>query len=117
MHYRVTQDRGCQSPQGVVYGPGQKVESGDFDQDLLDRLVKKGFLETYDPDAPPPPAPKGRTGRTIPSIWTVDPDGIRGMSIEQLNIMILERDDSIEPFETVEEAVAWLTQDYEEIAV
>lgn len=114
MHYRTTKDRGCQSPSAVVYGPGEKIDSGEFDQDYLDRLVEKGFLETYNPDTPPPPAPAGRTGRIIPSIWVTDPVGILGLSVDQLNIMILERDGSIEPFETAEEAAAWLCQDYEE---
>jgi hypothetical protein len=117
MHYRVTKTRGCQSPKGAVYGSGEKIDSGEFDQDLLDRLVAKGFLETYDPDAAPPPPPVGRTGRVTPSIWTMDPDGIRGLALDQLNIMILERDDEVAPFETVEEAAAWLSQDYEEIPV
>jgi hypothetical protein len=47
----------------------------------------------------------------------MDPDGIRGLALDQLNIMILERDDEVAPFETVEEAAAWLSQDYEEIPV
>jgi len=117
MHYRVTQDRGCQSPTGVVYAPGQKIDSGEFDQGLLDRLVAKGFLETYEPNAAPPPAPAGRPVRTIPSIWVMDPAGIRGMSLDQLNIMILELDDSVDLFEDADEAAAWLSKDYEEIAV
>jgi hypothetical protein len=117
MHYRVTQNRGCQSPSGIIYAPGQKIDSGEFDQGLLDRLVTKGFLETYDPNEAPPPPPVGRVGRINPSIWAMDPSGIRGLDVDQLNIMILERDDRIEPFETAEEAAAWLCQDFEEIPV
>lgn len=114
MHYRVTKNRGCLAPTGTYYAPGQGIDKGEFDQARIDRLVETGFLETYDPDAPPPPPPEGRPVRTIPSIWTVDPAGIRGLGVDQLNIMILERDPSIEPFETAEEAAAWLSQDYEE---
>jgi hypothetical protein len=117
MHYRVTKDRGCQSPSGIVYAPCQKIDSGEFDQGLLDRLVDKGFLETYDPNEAPPPAPVGRPVRTIPSIWIVDPAGIRGLSLDQLNIMILERDGDIAPFEDEDEAAGWLSKDFEEIAV
>jgi hypothetical protein len=47
----------------------------------------------------------------------MDPDGIRGMSLDQLNVLILERDDSVELFEDVDEAAAWLSKDFEEIAV
>ena len=117
MHYRTTKDRGCQSPSAIVYGPGEKIDSGEFDQGLLDRLVAKGFLEIYDPSAPPPPPPAGRTGRVSPSIWTMDPDGIRGMSLDQLNVLILERDDSVELFEDVDEAAAWLSKDFVEVPV
>ena len=118
MHYRVTQDRGCQSSTGIIYAAGQTVDLGEFTgQDLIDRLVAKGFLEAFDPTTPPPPPPKGRTGRMNPSIWVVDPSGIRGLDVDQLNVMILERDAKVQPFETVEEASAWLSQDYEEIAV
>lgn len=117
MHYRVTKDRGCQSPNGIVYDSGQKIDSGEFDQGLLDRLVAKGFLETYDPNEAPPPPPAGRTGRIIPSIWIVDPSGIRGLSLDQLNIMILERDPDVAPFEDELEAAGWLSKDFEEITV
>lgn len=44
--------------------------------------------------------------------WSFDPDGLRGHDLDTLNVMILERDGDVDPFESVEEAVAWLSQDY-----
>ena len=52
----------------------------------------------------------------VNSRWDLDPDGLRGMTLDQLNVMILERDDSVEPQETVEEAVEWLSQDFKPAA-
>ena len=120
MHYRVAKDRGCQTPKGVYISPGTAIEVGDFGQDRVNRLVEKGYLESYLPEVVQLPAPKKREGRpvrTIPSIWVNDPAGIRGMDVDALNIMILERDDSVEPFDTAEEAIAWLSQDFEPVAL
>lgn len=47
-----------------------------------------------------------------PTPWTLDPTSLNGKTLEQLNVMIQERDDKVEPFQTVEEASAWLSQDF-----
>lgn len=47
------------------------------------------------------------------SQWTLDPDTLKDKSLDDLNVMVLERDSSVEPFETEEEAIAYLSQDYE----
>ncbi len=120
MHYRVRKDRGSLSPSGKYYAPGAAIKVGDFGQEHVDHLVEAGYLESYAVAPPAPPAPpkrEGRPVRTIPSIWVTDPAGIRGMGVDELNIMILERDDSVEPFETAEEAIAWLSQDYEHLTL
>lgn len=49
---------------------------------------------------------------TVKSPWTFDPDGIKGMKLEELNSLVLSKDSQLAPFETVEEAAAWLSQDY-----
>lgn len=46
------------------------------------------------------------------SKFAIDPDGIRALTLDQLNVMVQERDASIAPFETEEEAVACLSADY-----
>lgn len=58
------------------------------------------------------PAPETKEGWIAPSAWIRDPTELEGLSLEELNIQILAVDDTIEPFETQEEAVAWLSQDY-----
>lgn len=45
-------------------------------------------------------------------IWSLDPDGLQRMQIEELNVMVQERDAGVDHFDTVPEAVAWLSQDY-----
>lgn len=118
MNYRVSKKRGCTSPKGVYFAPGAEIEEGDFGHDRIKQLTAAGFLEAYDPkpDTPTSRAERpGRKGRVTPSIWNLDPAGLRGMSVEQLNVMVLERDAKVTPFETIEEAVWWLTQDYESI--
>jgi len=45
------------------------------------------------------------------SRWVLDPAGLKDLSVEKLNAMIAERG-SEEVYETVEEAVAYLSQDY-----
>lgn len=50
----------------------------------------------------------------VASKWALDPDALRGVELDQLNVMIIERDAEQQPFDSVEEAIAWLSQDYEE---
>lgn len=50
--------------------------------------------------------------------WTVDPSTLTGKDVAELNVMIAERTNptaagKAEQFETPEEAIAWLSQDYE----
>jgi hypothetical protein len=45
--------------------------------------------------------------------WDMDPAKITGRDIHELNVMIAERSgNEVPPFETVEEAIAWLSQDF-----
>ncbi len=50
----------------------------------------------------------------VASRFAFDPDGLRGLDLDQLNVMIAERDPSVEPYESVEEATAHLSQDWVE---
>lgn len=47
-----------------------------------------------------------------PSRWTLDPETLKGKDLEQLNVMVKERDENERPFETVPEAVAFLSRDF-----
>lgn len=68
-----------------------------------------GVTMTSTPQAPPP---NNGTGAAI-SKWVLDPATLTGKKVEDLNVMILERDPTVKPFETVEEAVAFLSQDFQ----
>lgn len=60
-----------------------------------------------DDDPVDPPAKQG-------SLWALDPDGLRGKPLAELNIMVAERKPDERAFEDAAEAVAWLSQDYKE---
>lgn len=47
------------------------------------------------------------------SPWMLDPATLEGKTIEQLNVMVAERDPSIQAFPTAPEAVAFLSQDFD----
>lgn len=58
---------------------------------------------------PPPVVTSGR------GPWTFNPDILTGKDVIELNVMIAERTvapNPVQEFETPEEAVAWLSQDY-----
>lgn len=44
--------------------------------------------------------------------WNINPASLVGKDIQQLNIMVLEREPTMTPFETIEEAAAQLTRDF-----
>lgn len=55
---------------------------------------------------PPPPTPNQS------SIWNLNPEDLRGKSLEVLNAMIAERDATQTPFDNGEDAIAFLSMDY-----
>lgn len=78
-------------------GPGPIIVTGD------EKTVQQSVKLTGKKDK----AAKQRT-----SIWDLDPTNLGDKKLDDLNAMILERDDSIDPFDTVEEAIAHLSRDY-----
>lgn len=116
MNYRATKEHGCLAPGGARYAPLSEIDQTLFTPEGIETLVKAGYLEAFEPNQRPA-KPKGRTGLVSPSIWVLDPDDVKDRSLDELNVMILERDENLEQFETVEEARWWLTQDYEAVEV
>lgn len=54
------------------------------------------------------------TERKAPTTpWTFDPIGLKGKSLDELNVMVAERQKDGPKFESVVEAVAFLTQDFQ----
>ena len=47
------------------------------------------------------------------SPWVFDPAFLRGKSLDELNVMVQELDDTVAPLETPEEAVGFLSQDFQ----
>lgn len=62
-------------------------------------------LRQAEPEPEPEPVARGP--------WRHNPDHLEGKSLDELNIMVQEQDEDIEPFETVEEAIFFLSQDYQ----
>lgn len=116
MNYRVTKDRGCLAPGGAYYKPLCEIDQALFKPEGIQALIEAGFLESFEP-APSAPAPEGRTGLVSPSKWSLDPADLQDKGLDELNVMILEREEDLEQFETIEEARAWLTQDYQPVGV
>ncbi|MCP4897877.1 MAG: hypothetical protein GY906_12970 [bacterium] len=46
--------------------------------------------------------------------WNINPAALASKSLDALNLMVIGRDETIDPFETVEEAAAFLSQDWRE---
>lgn len=55
-----------------------------------------------------PAAPKA----VSPGKWSLDPATLAGKPLEALNVMVLDKDPSIAPFETIGEAIAQLSLDF-----
>ena len=70
----------------------------------FEELIKIGTLI-------PKPSTKTRPNGPI-SPWRINPAMIQQLNLDQLNIMVLELDPRMDPFETVEEATGQLTQDW-----
>ena len=112
------------SPNKKTFVGGEVIPAGVLSKGEIEEHVKSGFLQvirgrqTHD-DAPPPghePLPGiGEDGKPakVASLWAFDPDGLRARSLDTLNVMVMERDEKIDAFDTVDEAIGWLSQDYE----
>jgi len=91
-----------------------RKEWGIYGEELT-KLLACGFLvelEDLEPFIQPEPEkPKQPTYLTP---WVINPEMLVSKDLESLNVMVVERDPSptCPTFDTIEEAVAWLSQDY-----
>ena len=60
----------------------------------------------------PVPGPEVDGAGSPKSPWIFDPAELAGKPLDELNIIIKERDAAVEPFATVEEAIAFLSQNF-----
>lgn len=116
--YYVPVGRSVGRPRGGIYPSGCEVPAEDlaaFGPKTVAHMVKLGRLApgggiVLDAELP------GRTGRITPSPWSRNPDELAGLDVDQLNVMVQEIDAAVDPFETADEAIDWLSQDYEDQA-
>lgn len=55
---------------------------------------------------------KAKPVTQLQSVWIMNPANLEGLDLNQLNIMVAERDPHVKPFDTVEEAKSQLTKDF-----
>lgn len=74
------------------------------------KLTPKPEIETKVVTAPTPPAAPTAPQR-LTGIWTCPVDTLVNKSLEELNAMVMERDNTIPPFDDKNEAIAQLSMD------
>lgn len=67
-----------------------------------------GFVDFVKSARPQEPGAKPGVG----SRWDLDPATLRGKKIDELNVMVLERDPAVKPFDTEKEAIAQLSMGF-----
>lgn len=117
MAFRVTKKAEVYDPGRGVHPRGSEIDPALFSDGHWKMLVREGYVEEVElPAKKPEPkteAPKG-TGRARRSKWNVDPDSLRGLTLDQLNIRIKQIDGRRKPAQSVEEAIQILSEDYED---
>lgn len=103
------------TPPPPVGGTGSKDKEGAIDvrgadpNSFVASSGAGGITTTSTPVVPPSSGPGSGTPL---SIWNLDPATLQTQSLDDLNMMILERDEKVEPFASIDEARAWLSQDF-----
>lgn len=109
----ITPEQFTENPPGKVKAPalpGPGKEDGISENKALTTAVSNGISTSVKDKEP-------STEQTaqVTSKWVLDPALLEGKTIDELNVMIVERDPKVEPFATAEEAVAWLSQDRNQV--
>lgn len=94
---------------GALIEAGSTFDHSDIRPAVMDELIRDRKVEEVTERVAPKPFSKGPT--TIGK-WNLDPATLSDKSIEQLNAMVLERDPKVKPFDTPEEAMAFLSSDF-----
>lgn len=101
---------------GVTLTPGAILPDNASETIIKDYLLRE-LIEPFDDKKPAPAVALKAVPRGLLkpiSKWQLNPADLCGKNLTQLNIMILEKDPSAEPFGSMDEAVACLTKDFEE---
>lgn len=108
---------------GSTYEPGSLIPlnaPAKIIEDYLEReMIEEAPIEaveavtTAKPKESTPVDPELRKRLRPVSKWALNPADLVGKNIKQLNIMILEKDSDAEPFDSLEDAVEYLSRDFE----
>lgn len=94
----------------------EEIMKAGYGEDSAKKLqAELAQKEAEDAPGMQPESALSPEGKPIPvhfGKWDLDPEKLQGLDLDQLNVMVLERDPSIEEFQTVEEAIEWLSQDF-----
>lgn len=102
-------------PQGSEIQPGELppgvVDPGPLSSSDKARVTTTGRQEPS-VQIQTSPSPRRVEAKSDPSPWTIDPASLKNKDLDQLNAMVQERDSEVPAFETEQEALAHLTQDF-----
>lgn len=111
MGYVVPADRCVRLDDGTYLAGPAEVPDGALCEKTLEGFVRNGSVRRGVVGAsgarverPPRPVSK----------WAINPLALEQRPLEELNVMVRERDPSIPPFKTREEAIAKLSSDFVE---
>lgn len=105
---------------GRIFREKTKIDPSIYDPETFKDYIKTGFVVAYKEDV----SEEDETARLLDSVddvhtsprrtskWNLDPMTLVHKSLSELNVMIAERDPSVEPFDTPGEASAYLSQDF-----
>ena len=110
--------------------PGDVIPEGLLPKAAVADMLNNGFIEKvgskdklylHDEGVENPPGAKKDLGLSedgkpkavkVKPRWDMDPKALKRKSLDELNIMIADKDAKVEPFETRSEAIGFLTQDF-----
>lgn len=88
--------------------PDQAIETVDKEGGAVVRSGPRDTTPVRIAGTPPAPVADSAAG----SKWVLDPATLEGKSLDELNVMVAERDNSIDPLTSIENAVSLLSQDF-----
>jgi hypothetical protein len=104
---------------GKSFGPRTIIPTDALSRAELLSLLEGGFIRVYNSQVMADIQAHDDARRTIgprPKVegkWTFDPALLEGKSLDELQIMILDRDEAAPEFATVNEAIIHLSQDFD----
>ena len=86
-----------------------------LDRELIEEV--KGGKPKIKKEQPPKKAPEVNPEwvKTLKPIskWAINPADLVGKNLTELNIMILEKDNDMDPFDSMDDAIEYLSRDFE----